>query len=91
MICRVSCDHIQLQQVITNLLLNGSEAMRDVNDRPRRMAIRTERDGTDRVRLTARDTGVGFDADRAETLFESFYTTKNGGMGIGSVGLPRDH
>src|ERR1700680_553600 len=45
--------------------------------------IRTERDEDDRVRLTVQDAGVGFDRQAAGRLFEAFYTTKNGGMGIG--------
>jgi len=73
----------QLQQVILNLLRNGSEAMKNVEDRPRRLLIRTELDEYDHVRLTVVDSGVGFDAEATELLFEAFYTTKSGGMGIG--------
>lgn len=76
-------DRVQLQQVILNLLLNASDAMSDVHDRPRQILIRTERDESDRVRLTVRDAGVGFDPQGAERLFDAFYTTKRGGMGIG--------
>ncbi len=57
--------------------------MNDVDDRPRELVITTERDEDDRVRLTVQDTGVGFDPQAAGRLFEAFYTTKNGGMGIG--------
>ncbi|PYS54361.1 MAG: hypothetical protein DMG13_08345 [Acidobacteria bacterium] len=76
-------DRIQLQQVILNLLRNASEAMSRVNDRPRALLIRTERDEGDQVRLSVKDTGVGFTAQAADKLFEAFYTTKNDGMGIG--------
>jgi PAS domain S-box-containing protein len=79
----VSGDRVQLQQVILNLLLNGSDAMRSVNDRPRKLLIRTERDGRDYVRLIVQDTGVGLDPEKQDKLFEAFYSTKNGGMGIG--------
>ncbi|MGA7927504.1 MAG: ATP-binding protein, partial [Candidatus Sulfotelmatobacter sp.] len=41
------------------------------------------RDQHDRVRLTVKDAGVGFAPQAADRLFESFYTTKNDGMGIG--------
>jgi PAS domain S-box-containing protein len=79
----VTGDRVQLQQVILNLIRNASDAMSDVDDRPRQLLIRTERDEDDRVRLTVQDAGVGFDPRAADRLFESFYTTKNDGMGIG--------
>ena len=76
-------DRVQLQQVIFNLLRNAADAVSDVDDRPRHVVIRTERDEGDRVRLTVRDTGVGFDPQLVHRLFDAFYTTKSGGMGIG--------
>jgi signal transduction histidine kinase len=79
----VTGDRVQLQQVILNLLLNASDAMSGIDDRPRQLAIRTERDGSDHVRLSVQDAGVGFGPQSADRLFEPFYTTKNGGMGIG--------
>jgi signal transduction histidine kinase len=79
----VQGDRVQLQQVILNLLLNASDAMSDVDDRPRQLLIRTERDAEDRVRLSVQDSGVGFEPQGMERLFDAFYTTKSGGMGIG--------
>jgi PAS domain S-box-containing protein len=79
----ISGDRIQLQQVILNLLRNASDAMADVDDRPRQLRIRTEREGGDRVRLTVRDAGVGLGGQSMDSLFDAFYTTKSGGMGIG--------
>ena len=79
----VTGDRVQLQQVILNLIRNASDAMSAVDDRPRQLLIRTERDEDDHVRLAVQDTGVGFDPQAADRLFESFYTTKNDGMGIG--------
>jgi C4-dicarboxylate-specific signal transduction histidine kinase len=76
-------DRVQLQQVILNLVLNASEAMSGVDDRPRQLVIRTERDKEDRVRLSVRDTGVGIEPQAADRLFDAFYTTKSNGMGIG--------
>ena len=76
-------DRIQLQQVILNLLRNASEAMASVDDRPRELLIRTERDGADRVRLIVKDVGLGFTPEVADNLFQAFYTTKKDGMGIG--------
>jgi signal transduction histidine kinase len=79
----VTGDRVQLQQVILNLVLNASDAMSGVEDRPRQLVIRTERDEGDRVRLNVEDAGVGFEPQGADKLFEAFYTTKSGGMGIG--------
>lgn len=79
----VTGDRVQLQQVILNLLLNGADAMSGVDDRPRLMVITTRRDGADRVRLSVRDSGTGFEPQSVDKLFDAFYTTKSGGMGIG--------
>jgi len=78
----VKGDRVQLQQVIINLLHNACDAMRGVEDRPRQMVLRTELDG-DHVRLSVRDAGVGFAPEVADQMFESFYTTKSDGLGIG--------
>jgi PAS domain S-box-containing protein len=75
-------DRVQLQQVILNLLRNASDAMGMVNDRPKQLLICTEADGN-LVRLSVQDSGVGFDPEMAHRLFESFFTTKQEGMGIG--------
>lgn len=76
-------DRVQLQQVILNLIRNAADAMSTVEDRPRELLIRTERDEGDRVRLSVKDAGVGFKPQAAERLFEAFYTTKGDGMGMG--------
>jgi PAS domain S-box-containing protein len=80
---RVSGDRVQLQQVMLNLVLNALEAMSTVEDRPRHLVVRTERDDADSVRVTMRDSGVGLDQQTRERLFDTFYTTKSSGMGIG--------
>jgi PAS domain S-box-containing protein len=79
----VAGDRIQLQQVVLNLLLNASEAMACVEDRPREVVIRTDRDDGAGVRLSVEDGGAGIDPNDLGRLFEAFYTTKPGGMGIG--------
>ncbi len=76
-------DRIQLQQVTLNLLRNASEAMVSVEDRPRQLLIRTRREADDHVRLSMQDAGIGVSSQDFEKLFEAFYTTKSGGMGIG--------
>jgi PAS domain S-box-containing protein len=76
-------DRIQLQQVMLNLLRNASDAMRTIDDRPRELIIRTERDEGNQLRLSVKDSGVGLTPQAAEKIFEAFYTTKTDGMGIG--------
>lgn len=79
----VTGDRVQLQQVILNLLRNGSDAMSDVDDRPRELLFRTEVDEGEGVRLSVRDAGTGFESQTLEQLFQPFHTTKADGMGIG--------
>jgi PAS domain S-box-containing protein len=79
----VTGDRVQLQQVILNLLRNGSDAMNEVHDRPRELLIRTERNEGDRALLSVKDAGIGFDPQSMDKLFQAFHTTKNDGMGIG--------
>jgi len=79
----IAGDRVQLQQVILNLLRNASDAMNSVHDRPRELLIRTERKQGDRVLLSVKDAGIGFDPETVDRLFETFYTTKNDGMGVG--------
>jgi C4-dicarboxylate-specific signal transduction histidine kinase len=76
-------DRVQLQQVVLNLLLNASEAMSDIDDRPRELVVRSTLDGPDCVRLDVRDAGTGISPENVSQLFDAFYTTKSGGMGIG--------
>ena len=80
---QVTGDRVQLQQVVLNLLLNAADAMSGIDDRPRQLTVRTERDEGDHVRLSVQDAGVGFGPQELDKLFEPFYTTKMGGMGIG--------
>jgi signal transduction histidine kinase len=76
-------DRVQLQQVILSLLLNASDAMSGVDERPKHLLIRTELDEGDRVRLTVRDVGVGLDPQAMRRLLESVYSTESGGARIG--------
>lgn len=75
-------DRIQLQQVLNNLLRNAIDAMSAVDDRPRNLAIVTSLDG-DGVCVAVQDSGVGLTTADADRLFETFYSTKQDGMGIG--------
>ena len=76
-------DRIQLQQVILNLLRNAADAMSTIDDRPRELLIRTERNEENQVRLSVKDSGTGFTPQAAEKIFEAFYSTKVDGMGMG--------
>jgi len=76
-------DRVQLQQVVMNLILNGIEAMSTVEDRERDLVIRTQRGEGDEVRVAVQDSGIGFDPQSAERMFDAFHTTKPGGLGMG--------
>jgi PAS domain S-box-containing protein len=79
----VLADRVQLQQVLINLVINGIEAMQSVTDRPRQLVIRSRQDEADQVLVTVADCGVGISAENADQLFNPFFTTKSGGMGMG--------
>jgi predicted ATPase/signal transduction histidine kinase len=78
----ILADKVQLQQVILNLVINGIEAMQAITDRARELTIRSEHDHQ-QVRVTVTDCGVGFSADNAGQLFNTFFTTKSSGLGMG--------
>jgi two-component system sensor kinase FixL len=79
----VLCDRVQMQQVVLNLILNGIEAMSGVVDRQREVTIATHREEGDRARVVVTDCGVGLDPEKANQIFDAFYTTKRSGMGMG--------
>ena len=79
----VSGDRVQLQQVLLNLLVNAFEAMFDVSDRPRTVTLRTGALDEGRVQIDVADTGPGIAADKLDSIFKPFTTTKPGGMGMG--------
>jgi signal transduction histidine kinase len=76
-------DRIQLQQVIMNLVINGIEAMQAVTDRARELQIRSQRHDADHVLVAVQDSGIGLDPQHMARLFDAFFTTKAGGMGMG--------
>ncbi|MGB6396136.1 MAG: ATP-binding protein, partial [Bradyrhizobium sp.] len=79
---RVQGDRVQLQQVLLNLIINAIEAMRDVGEEERELLIST-RNEPDGVSVEVRDSGPGFAPATLEHVFEAFYTTKAGGLGMG--------
>jgi signal transduction histidine kinase len=76
-------DRVQLQQVILNLMTNGADAMEHLERDRRELVIRSAADDVGNVRVSVQDRGVGIDARNSECLFDSFFTTKPGGMGMG--------
>jgi PAS domain S-box-containing protein len=76
-------DRIQLQQVILNLIMNAAEAMSDASEQSRDLLIGTAADKPGGVRVEVRDSGPGLSRESLERLFDPFYTTKRGGMGMG--------
>lgn len=74
-------DRIQLQQVVMNLMVNGIEAMKEV-DTARELVVTSQREREDRVLVSVRDTGVGLPGEGDE-IFRAFFTTKAQGTGMG--------
>src|SRR5258705_5854291 len=76
-------DRVQLQQVILNLAMNGIEAMSSVADRPRHLLFCSRRHEPDHVLVALQDFGIGIEPENLKRIFETFYTTKPQGLGMG--------
>ena len=79
----VEVDRIQIQQVLLNLIRNACEAMHDSRPEARRVTISTALNAAGQVRVTVCDGGPGIPDDGIEQVFESFFTTKPKGLGMG--------
>jgi PAS domain S-box-containing protein len=79
----ISADRVQLEQVLLNLLLNAMDAIKGVSLADRRVTLRSARRDTGSVEISVADNGHGIAPDKIERLFDSFYTTKENGMGLG--------
>jgi C4-dicarboxylate-specific signal transduction histidine kinase len=75
-------DRVQLQQVLMNLMLNGIDAMKDV-DGTRELAIKSQQAENEQVLVTVSDIGVGLPTQQADQIFKAFFTTKAHGTGMG--------
>lgn len=75
-------DIVQLRQVLMNLMLNGIDAMKDA-DSDRLLTIKSEEDESGQIWISVRDTGVGLQPHQAEQVFNTFFTTKPQGLGMG--------
>ena len=74
-------DRVQLQQVILNLILNAIEAMCD--NEPRDLLVESRENDGRNIIVSVSDSGPGVDPATVDRIFEPFYSTKQGGMGIG--------
>jgi PAS domain S-box-containing protein len=79
----VQGDRVQMQQVILNLVLNAVEAMGSVDAGARELVISAEQSQTNNILVAVRDSGPGIDPESLDRVFEAFYTTKSGGVGMG--------
>src|SRR5262245_26235025 len=79
----VAGDPIELQQVILNIAINAIDAMAPIVDRPRELVIRSERSDCDHVTIAVQDSGAGIESGDLDRLFNPFFSTKPGGMGMG--------
>jgi PAS domain S-box-containing protein len=79
----IPADRVQLQQVVLNLVMNGIDAMRMVTDRSRILMVRSQLDDRDNIVVSVADSGVGLDPANRERIFDTFFTTKAEGMGMG--------
>ena len=79
-------DRVQLQQVLLNLIVNGMEAMAEVEEPDRALTIRSEHGKVDQgpgVLVSVQDAGVGVAPENLDRLFDAFYSTKSDGLGLG--------
>jgi PAS domain S-box-containing protein len=76
-------DRIGLQQVIMNLITNGTDAMSSITDRPRILRIESQVESSDSILVAVEDAGTGFDPGIADRIFDRLFTTKPNGMGLG--------
>lgn len=79
----VLADRTQLEQVLLNLVVNGMDAMDSVAETARQITVRTAAAGNGSVEVTVTDCGTGIAPDKLPLLFDSFFTTRKQGMGLG--------
>jgi PAS domain S-box-containing protein len=77
---KVNADRVQLQQVFMNLMLNGIEAIKGPTGE---LTVKSERTANGQVLISVSDTGQGLPKEKAEQIFEAFFTTKPQGTGMG--------
>jgi len=80
---QVRGDRVQVQQVLLNLIINAMDALMNVGERRRSVAVTARRSGLDEVEISVADTGLGVAADQVDRIFDPFFTTKSNGIGMG--------
>lgn len=91
---QIFCDTIQIQQVLLNLIVNALDAMSAVSDRPRHLTLSSSNPDAQTLAFSVADSGTGMSDAVLEKVFDSFYTTKATGMGMGlaiSQGIIKRH
>jgi signal transduction histidine kinase len=79
---KVMADPVQVQQVMMNLIMNGIDAMKEV-DQTRQLTIQSRRAQDRQLMISVSDTGIGLPAEQANKIFDAFFTTKPHGIGMG--------
>jgi signal transduction histidine kinase len=79
---KVTADRVQLQQVLMNLMMNGIDAMKEV-DGARELTVKSQRAEKEQLQVSVSDTGVGLPPQYADKIFNAFFTTKAHGSGMG--------
>jgi signal transduction histidine kinase len=79
---RIMGDHVQLQQVLMNLIVNSIDAMKDV-DGTRELVVCSQQADDGQLMVSVCDTGVGLPPQQADQIFNAFFTTKPHGTGMG--------
>jgi signal transduction histidine kinase len=79
---KIMVDRVQLQQVLMNLMLNGIEAMKEM-DTGGELTIKSHQRDSSQLLISVGDTGAGLEPEQAEQIFNAFYTTKTQGTGMG--------
>ena len=79
----VPADRVQMQQVILNLIVNAIDAMSSINNRTRELVLNSGESTSNEVFVEVRDSGIGLDDMNLNQMFDSFYSTKPEGIGMG--------
>jgi signal transduction histidine kinase len=79
----VALDRVQIQQVLLNLLKNGVESMKMAPGNPQVLRIESRVNGDGFILVSVKDSGTGLSPDKMEKIFNTFYTTKSEGLGLG--------